>query len=308
MVATAGNWASLLKPGLKSIFDTVTGRPAPMLDTLFDVTDSDKSQEEYTGVGARRLPPVFTGVVQYDDIDQYYNTAIRNYTFADGSQIERQLVEDDQYNTAKARVANLATAFNMASEHDAAQIFINGFTDSGTNRMGASTNGADAVGLLSTAHPYSPRVTGTTQSNEGTLALNLANLDTTIQNMQNWTDDKGQLMSVNPDILLVPPELKRTAVQIVGDRAVWEPGSAQFDVNMFAGQLRLLVWNRLTDANAWFVIDSALAKQFLKFQWRIRPEFSMEDDFDLLVSKFRGYMRYGMGWIHWGFILGQNPS
>ena len=174
--------------------------------------------------------------------------------------------------------------------------------------MGASTNGADGVALLSAAHPYSPADTGTTQANEGTLALTIDNLDTTRQNMRNFTDDAGQLLGINPDMLLVPPELERTATQLVSERAIYEPGSAQFDVNMFSGRFRPVVWNRLTDPNAWFLIDSTLMKQHLIWQWRIRPEFSQAEDFDGLTAKYRGYMRYGIGWTDWRWIFGQNPS
>ena len=174
--------------------------------------------------------------------------------------------------------------------------------------MGASTNGGDGVALLSTAHPHSPADTNNTQANEGTLALTIDNLDTTRQAMRNFTDDAGQLLGINPDMLLVPPELERTATQLVSERAIYEPGSAQYDVNMFSGRFRPVVWNRLTDANAWFLIDSTLMKQHLIWQWRIRPEFSQAEDFDGLTAKYRGYMRYGIGWTDWRWIFGQNPS
>lgn len=310
MPLTPGNWASLLTPGLKEIFDTVVGRPEPVINTLFDVVDSNKSREEYTGIGAIGEVPPFTGsgTVPYADVDQYYNTAIRNFEMALGILVQRSLIDDDQYNVVKSRVVSLADAFADQVEVDAANVFINAFTDSGTNRMGAAIAGADAVGLCSTAHPYSPRASGTTQANEGTLALDLPNLDTTRQAMMNFTDDKGKILNVNPDLLLVPPELERTATQIISERALYEPGSGQFDVNMFAGRIRPVVWNRLTDANAWFLIDSRLAKRFLKYQWRIKPEFAQQEDFDGIVAKYRGYMRYGIGWTHWMWVYGQNPS
>ena len=202
----------------------------------------------------------------------------------------------------------MASAFNNTIETDAANVFINAFTDSGTNRMGASTNGADGVALLSTAHPDSPANTNSTQSNEGTYALTIDNLDTTRQNMRNFKDDKGNLLGVNPNTLLVPPELERTATQLVNQRAIYEPGSAQYDVNMFSGRFNLIVWDRLTDSNAWFLMDSVLMKQHLIWQWRIRPEFSQSEDFDGITAKYRGYMRYGIGWTDWRFIYGNNPS
>ena len=308
MPLTAGNFADLLKPGLKRIFDIGVSRPRPIMEMLFGVESSTRFEEQYQGMGSQGLVPPFDGTVPYADFDAGYRTDIRNYEFATGIQVERRLVDDDQYNQIRRRASSMTDSFNTTIETDAANVFINGFTDSGTNRMGASTNGADGVALLSTAHPYSPADTNNTQANEGTLALTIDNLDTTRQAMRNFTDDAGQLMGVNPNMLLVPPELERTATQIVSERALYEPGSAQFDVNMFSGRFQPVVWDRLTDANAWFLIDSTMMKQHLIWQWRIRPEFSEAEDFDGLTAKFRGYMRYGIGWTDWRFIYGQNPS
>ena len=308
MPLTSGNFADLLKPGLKRIFDIGMARPRPIMEMLFGVESSTRFEEQYQGMGAQGLVPPFDGTVPYADYDAGYRVDIRNYEFALGTQIERRLVDDDQYGQIKRRAQNMSDSFNITIEQDAVNVFVNGFTDSGTNRMGASTNGADGVGLLSAAHPYSPANTGTTQANEGTLALTIDNLDTTRQAMRNFTDDQGQLLGINPDMLLVPPELERTATQLVSERAIYEPGSAQYDINMFSGRFRPVVWDRLTDSNAWFLIDSTLMKQHLIWQWRIKPEFAQSEDFDGLTAKFRGYMRYGIGWTDWKWIFGQNPS
>ena len=308
MPLTSGNFADLLKPGLKRVFDIAMSRPRPIMEMRFGVETSTRYEEQYQGMGAMGLVPPFDGTVPYTDFDAGYRVDIRNYEFALGMQVERRLADDDQFNQIKRRASNMADAFNITIETDAANVFINGFTDSGTNRMGATTNGADGVGLLSTAHPYSPANSGTTQANEGTLALTIDNLDTTRQAMRNFTDDQGQLLGVNPDMLLVPPELERTATQLVSERAIYEPNSAQYDVNMFSGRFRPVVWDRLTDSNAWFLIDSTLMKQHLIWQWRIRPEFAQAEDFDGLNAKYRGYMRYGIGWTDWKWVYGQNPS
>jgi len=308
MPLTSGNFADLLKPGLKNIFDVGMSRPRPIMELLFGVETSTRFEEQYQGMGAQGIVPPFDGTVPYHDFDAGYRTDIRNYEFAMGIQVERRLVDDDQYNQIRRRASSMSDSFNTTIETDAANVFINAFTDSGTNRMGASTNGADGVALLSAAHPDSPANTGSTQANEGTLALTIDNLDTTRQNMRNFKDDKGQLLGVNPDTILVPPELERTATQILSERAIYEPNSAEYNVNMFSGRLTPIVWDRLTDSNAWFMMDSTLMKQHLIWQWRIRPEFSEAEDFDGLTAKFRGYMRYGIGWTDWRWIFGQNPS
>ena len=308
MTMQAGNFGSLLEPGLREIFETTVNRPRPMLDMLYNVVTSDKYQERYQGIGASGLVAPFTGVIKYETFDAGYETVLRNYELAQGLAVERRLFDDEQYGIIRGRAQAMADTFDKTIEHDAVQTFIDAFTDTGENRLGQSKAGADGVGLCSTAHPYSPAQSGTTQSNEGTLALDLPNLDTTRQNMWNWTDDKGDLMGVVPDTLLVPAELERTATQILSERAIWEPNSAEFNTNMFAGRMKLIVWNRLTDANAWFVIDSAAMKRHLIWQWRIRPEFANTSDFDSLQAKFRGYMRYGIGWDAWTWLYGQNPS
>tara|TARA_Y100000310_G_scaffold336473_1_gene421091 strand:- start:233 stop:1162 length:930 start_codon:yes stop_codon:yes gene_type:complete len=307
-VLSGGNFADLLEPGLRAIFDKAVSRPTPVKDQLFGQQSSTKFQEHYQSMGATGIVEVFDGTVKYDTFDAGYKTSIRNYEFAKGMQIERSLVDDEQGNEIQRRAEMLGDAFVTTPEHDAAQVFINAFTDSGTNRMGASTNGADGVALCSTAHPHSPAASGSTQANEATLDLNIDNVDSTRQAMMNFTDDRDQLLGVNPNLVLIPAELERTARQIFDPRAVWEPGSAQFDVNMFGGMMRVLVWNRLTDANAWFMIDTNLMSQALIFQWRIRPEFDQAQDFDGLLAKYRGYMRYGIGWLDWSWIYGQNPS
>jgi hypothetical protein len=306
-MVTQSNFADLLEPGLRRIFQNAISRPIPMLDALFGVTASTKWEEHYTSMGELAPVPVFDGRVQYDTFDQGYRTDIRNYELALGVQVPRSLVDDDQYNEINRRAQRLGDTFRNTREKDAANVFINAFTDSGTNRIGGSTNGADAVALCSTAHPLSPK-NSSTQSNEGTRALSLANVDLTVQDMMNWTDDRSELLDVMPDMVLIPRELQRTAASIFDPRAIWEPGSAEFNANIFNGQMRVVVWNRLTDANAWFLIDSSGMKDHLIWQNRIMPEFNQTRDFDTLVAKYMGYMRYGMGWDDWRWIYGNNPS
>lgn len=307
-MVSRGGFADLLEPGLRRIFDQGANRPVPMLEALFGMQPSTKWEEHYTTIGDLSLVPVFNGQVDYDDFDQGYKKSIRNYVLTKGIQVPRELIDDDQYNEIERRARGLGDIFSRTKEADAAQVFINAFTDSGTNRIGDSTNGADGVALCSLAHPFSPSNTGSTQSNEGTLPLSLANWDTTVQNMQNFTDDRSELLDVNPDMILIPRELKRTAQAIFDPRAVWEPNSAEFTTNIFNGEVRVVVWNRLTDANAWFAIDTTAMKQHLIWQNRIMPEFMESKDSNFNIIKFQGYMRYGMGWDDYKWIHGQNPA
>ena len=145
MPLTSGNFADLLKPPLKRIFDIAMSRPRPIMEMLFGIESSTRFEEQYQGMGAQGLVPPFDGTVPYSDYDAGYRVDIRNYEFALGTQVERRLVDDDQYGQIRRRAQSMADSFNITIETDAANVFINAFTDSGTNRMGASTNGADGV-------------------------------------------------------------------------------------------------------------------------------------------------------------------
>ena len=46
----------------------------------------------------------------------------------------------------------------------------------------------------------------------------------------------------------------------------------------------------------------------LNFFWRVRPEFKREEDFDTLVAKYRGYMRYSYGYSDWRGIVGSQGT
>ena len=184
-------------------------------------------------------------------------------------------------------------------------LFTNAFTDSGTDDYGFSIAGADSVGLCSLAHPYSP-TDGTTQANEGTLALTRDNVRTTRQNHMAQTDDRGDILNIMPDTILVPPELEDDALMI--NRSALDPNSANNAINPQNGRWNVVTWHYLTDANAWFSIDSSRMKRDLIWYDRIPLEFDKERDFDTLEAKFRAYARWSRGWRDYRWIWGNNPS
>ena len=87
MPLTSGNFADLLKPGLRRIFDIAMSRPSPMIDMLFSVESSGRFEEQYQGMGALGQVPPFDGTVPYHDFDAGYRTYFRNSEFAMGVQV-----------------------------------------------------------------------------------------------------------------------------------------------------------------------------------------------------------------------------
>jgi hypothetical protein len=126
--------------------------------------------------------------------------------------------------------------------------------------------------------------------------------------MRAYVDDKGELTPIVPDLLLVPPELEEEAFTIW--RTMNKPDTADYHDNFVQGFLRqVIVWDYLTDANNWFLIDSAMAKEFLLWIQRIALEFAMDPASDFrLEARFRGYERYSYGWSDWRFLYGHEVA
>jgi phage major head subunit gpT-like protein len=304
MTAISAQWAELLEPGLRSIFykqvdALAASAKAPQ---FYNVQGSLKASEYALGVGGFGDWTEYKGAIEYDNFDKGYKTTFTHTEFARGFAVERKLVDDDQYSIINTRPAGLALAAMRKREKDAADIFNYAFTASGVHL------GADSQSLCDGAHPASPANTGSTQNNSGTSALSAAAISATRLLMRAFKDDRGELIQVMPDVLLVPPELEETAYIALGtERKV---GTADNDLNFVnAMGLRLVVWDYLTDANNWFLIDSGLAKQHLWWFNRVPLEFAIDPQSDYqLIAKYRGYMRYSLGWSSWEWIYGHAVS
>jgi len=299
-MANSEQWAELLSPGLHAIFNLqrdalAASAKAPL---LFNYNSSSKATEEDLGVGGFGDFPEYKGAIEYDDNHQGYKTTYTHKEFADGFTVERKLLRDDQYNIINSKPKGLAIAAMRRREEDAANIFNNAFTASGESL------GADSQSLCDGAHPHSPANTSSTQSNSGTSALSRDSIIATRKLMRSFTDDRGKLIRVMPDTLVVPPELEDQAY--VEARTPLKTGSADNDISFVNSLgLKVIVWDYLTDANNWFMVDSQMAKQHLNWFDNEPLQFAMNplSDFQL-KAQFRAYMRYALGWNDWRFIYG----
>lgn len=316
MPLIAENWAELITPLANRGFWTIGyaggDRRASFLSMLFDMQGSSFAEEKSQpvgGMGTSGWNFEDSGRVQYGDIVKGYEATFGHKEFARGVMVERKLFDDSRWAEIQNQTAVLGDAAFRMREKAGANVFTNAFsaaTSESRDDFGTNAVGPDSVALCSTAHPRHAADASSTDSNEGTNALTKAGLSTTRQAMQSFGDLNGDLLNVMPDELLVPPELEDTALELV--RSVQDPESANNAINPQAGRFRVMTWHYLTDANAWFMMDSGRRRMHLKWYDRIALEFAREQDFDTLVSKFRAYMRFSLGWTDWRWVYGNNPS
>jgi len=301
-MAISEQWANLLEPGLRQLFFVAFSElaDASRIPMLFNVETSSKASEHYLGVGGLGNWEEYKGAIEYDDPEEGHKTTLTHVQYARGFVVERSLVDDDQYNLITPRPKQLGMGAARTREEHAASVFNNAFS--------GSYLGGDSKALCADDHPRSPSNT-TAHDNKGTTALSYDAVVSTRRLMRETKDDRGKLIAVNPNLILIPPELEETANAIVNTMQSGQPqkpDTADYHDSLPGRQgLQYLVWDYLTDANDWFMIDTALARLHLLWLDRVPVEFSMDPASNFnLRAKYRGYMRYSYGWSDWRFVYG----
>ena len=298
MTIISEQFVNLLTPGLNAIFETqkTALTQKSVIPQLFNISKSTKASESDLDIGGLGDWEEFNGLIPYEDNAEGYKTIYTHKKFVKGFSVDEDLVADDQYGIINAKPATLAMGAMRKREEDAADIFNNAF---------ASGMGADDQYLCDGAHPFSPSNTGSTQSNAGATALSRDAIIATRKLMKAFTDDKGKLISVVPDTLLVPPELEETA-WLEANNAMQTNSADRNESFVNSLGFNVIVWDRLTDANNWFMIDSAMAKAGMLRWFDSYPlSFSFDPTSDYnMIARYRGKMRYSLGWSGWKFIYG----
>ena len=296
-IIASGNFGELLDPGLRKIFVDSFGQPGDMVNQLFSIEKSTKATESDLGIGGMGDMEEFTGTIPYSDFSQQYKTSYTHREWVKGIKIERKLVDDDQYSIINGRPKLMALSARRSREKHGASVFNSAFNTS-------VFAGGDTLALCASAHTFNG--TSTTQANAGTTSLSATAMEATRLLMQAFVDETDNLIDVVPDTLIVPPNLEELAWQITKSDKVL--GSNFNDPNFSMGKYKVVVWNRLSDSNNWFMVDSKYMKMFLKWFDRIPVEFNKDKDFDTYISKWSVYTRYSYGFSDWRWIYGAEVS
>ena len=302
------NFGKLLEPGLRKLFYETFDEVPEQYSKVFKVHNSKKAREVDYGLGAMPVWSEFgtaikndlTGTavttgempsVNYVTIPAGLERVYVHKEFAQGFMVERKFVDDEQYNVINKMPKDLARAGRYKVETDACSLLSGGFTNTGY----------DSKPLFSASHSL---LSGGSCSNLVTGELNQENLQKAILLMKNIKDEAGKKVVFKADTLVIPPALEFRAIELLNSTN--QPDGELNNINSIKGKLKIVVLDFLTTDTEWYVMDSS--RHELNFFWRVRPEFKREEDFDTLVSKYRGYMRYSYGYSDWRGIVGSKGT
>jgi phage major head subunit gpT-like protein len=304
------NFGALLEPKLRKLFYETYDEVPEAYSKLFHVLNSKKAKETDYGLGAMSPWNEFgssttavTGANEMPSVE--YVTILsgleRTYVhkeFARGFMIERKFADDEMYNVIEKMPKDLARAGRYKVENDAISIFNGAFSQDFGGAAGSGKSKIyDGKALCAADHTL---LGGGTCSNLVTGALSDTTLKQAIILGQSQKDEAGKLIQMNFDTIVVPPSLQFLAEELM--KSPYKTGSNVNDINALKDEMKIVVNPFLTDTDAWFIMDSK--RHQLNFFWRVRPEFKREEDFDTLVAKYRGYMRYSFGVSDFRGIIG----
>ena len=287
-------------PGLKEITFTQYDKYATQYSRVFNVQNSTKGIEQFSGVSGFGLfdkNSTEGQQVTFDDVKQMFDKTYKHDTWQKGYAVSREFFDDDQFNIITNLASELGRSAALTVEYDAVTDFTNGFT----------TNGYDGVPLFSVSHP---RVkAGGVPRNKPSVDVDfdIPNLQSALIDFAGWTDDAGKLWMVEPTRVIVPSALEFTVSEVLN--STMRSDTAENTINAFRHRDKLspltnfMCWRYLTDADAWFVAaDPSDLK--LRFLWREKFNTISDRDFYTRSLLTGGWMRFSHGWDSWAGLWG----
>ena len=301
---TTGAFGDLLDIRFQKIFDDNFPQLNDMLPELFAFEPNNgRIDMRFSQISGYGDIPQFSGAVTYQSAAQGYDTTITPLEWASGIQVERRLFDTDQYSIMNQRPSGLARATQRTRQKHGARQFNNGFS--------VDTffyNNSEGVALCSNSHTTTVQSASTASGFDNliTEALSATALATARIQMRGFRDAAANRGDIEPDEILFPPDLYEVAFEI--NASMGKVDSAENNRNVHFGRYKMIEWNYLMDSNNWFLMDSSLRGESLKWFDSVPVEFAQAEDLDTLVAKWRVYFVYGNGHLDWRWINGAQVS
>lgn len=281
---------------LRTIYDLDMQKKPDYIPQYFNEDSSKKAEENHFGVGSIGLMKKWAGTVNYDTLSKRWKTVYHHEKYSNGLQLERELMDDEEYTEIKRRTRLLSSSVYLTRQTHGASVFNNAFD---TNFIGA--DGKPLCAKTGAGHPYSPEDDEDTQYNADTLDLTPSNIEVVRNRMIDFRDDRGNVLGVMPDTLIVGNSYWKKAKEILGTDK--EPYSAENTINVWNKEFKLR-YNPWIVGKKWFLADSEKEQLFLNWYNRRIPKIEYIDDFDTEVGKYKVVGRWSYGWDEWCFLYG----
>lgn len=267
------------------VYQSWSERPA-VGRKIFNVYNSDQYREHILTFGGTGLfAQTSEGVaVTYNSPVEGYLSTFTHLKYTDGLRFTEENWGDGLNGIQEDSPSELGEGAHATEETTLANHFNNGFDSS-------AATFADGVAFFDTAHI---RENGETYRNEPTTAsdLSTSSVEAAMIDFRNFRSGGGRRLSISPESLLVPPDLEYKARRILNSSQT--PENDTNAVQPIKGALDIVVWDYLTDTNAWFILAGKKDHKMVLYD---RQNFTTSDvvDFDSGDLKFKAVFRQSSG-------------
>jgi hypothetical protein len=308
MAMIRGQFAQLLASGVHH--NLLQFLDYQMRDTEYtrwmNVEPSEQAFEdevEFAGVGVMPEKPEGTAII-YDDLIQGGTKRYLNLSYGLGSRASWELIEDDKYGVIKQAPKAHSRSALFIREQVAANVLNLGFTTVTTTNGLSLFNANQTLLGGTTATTVGPGLTnvigtaGTYPNRPSTdVDLSFTAVQLMINQFERLIDGQGIPIRFKPRWLVIPPELKFIAREILGSAG--KPYTGDNEMNSLLGEdLQFMVCHYLTSQSAWFVLTEKESHQ-VKFFDRHPIDTDYDDDFDTRATKMISYQRFSAGATSW---------
>ena len=269
----------------------------------FSQHEATQRQERWSALTDMGPTPSFGGVLDFAAPSQGYDVVATNQQYAQGTQVEWELVRFDKFGIIEERFTELEKGTIRRRNIDCFSIFTGAFSID----TSVYTH-SEAVALCANAHTSaSGASTASGFDNMETGALTPLQLKTSYTNFRKFRSDANNPIDGHvPDLLLVPVDLKDRADEIV--KTVKGLDNANETKNVQEGRYEVKAELRLTNTTNYFLINKMWMKKNLHWFDSLKPKFSRVEDFSTILALYRVHMAYMWGYADWRWVLGHNVS
>lgn len=239
-------YGSSMLPVLEELFRSDIEMHPSRRDSLFKTVSTERDIWQSSEIHDLDLFKQLAEGQEYDFVrgKQGASKTLTIQKYGLGFSISEEAVADGKFDMIADHVRKLAKSAMETREIKALNVFNNGFSSETT---------ADGVALFSTSHTLP---SGSTFRNKlSTDAdLSVTSLETALSDFETqFVGDSGIIYNIMPKILLVHPDNKRLAKELIGSDL--KPETADNNMNSFKEEgLRVISSPHLTDADAWFLL------------------------------------------------------
>ena len=285
---------------------------ASILPYLFDMGTSKQFGELSSGLTAMDdwEPVGENGTYPENSFEETFSKLIVHMTWKSQFSISRELVDDATVTDLRRKPENFIMAYHRTREKFGAAMYGSAIKGSTKMQFGARSfdaAGADGLALFSKVHP-SKVDSKYTQSNQFADAFSVAALGAMETAMQDFRGDKGEVLAVAPDTIVIPNNYKLKNDVFASIGADKDPNTSNNAFNYQFGRWNVIVWPYLNQfitagTSPWVLIDSNYNKSVGAAPWydRIRLEVRSDVDDGTDANVWKGYSRWGTGFVDWRF-------